>query len=69
MLTGMGDDGCSGLAALRKEGGRILVQDEKTSVVFGMPGAAVQAGLADWTLPLPDIGPMLSALVTTGGPS
>lgn len=68
MLTGMGDDGCTGLAALRREGGRILVQDEKTSVVFGMPGAAVKAGLADWTLPLPDIAPTLRALVTTGGP-
>jgi two-component system chemotaxis response regulator CheB len=68
MLTGMGDDGCTGLAAVRREGGRILVQDEKTSVVFGMPGAAVQAGLADSTLPLPDIAPTLRALVTTGGP-
>ena len=68
MLTGMGDDGCTGLAALRREGGRIVVQDEKTSVVFGMPGAAVKAGLADWTLPLPDIAPTLRALVTTGGP-
>lgn len=37
ILTGMGDDGCAGLAALRREGGRVLVQDEKTSVVFGMP--------------------------------
>lgn len=68
MLTGMGDDGCAGLAAVRKEGGRILVQDEKTSVVFGMPGAAVHAGLADWALPLPDIALTLHALVTTGGP-
>jgi two-component system chemotaxis response regulator CheB len=68
MLTGMGDDGCTGLAALRGEGGRIVVQDEKTSVVFGMPGAAVEAGLADWTLPLSDIAAMLCALVTTGGP-
>jgi two-component system, chemotaxis family, protein-glutamate methylesterase/glutaminase len=68
ILTGMGDDGCVGLAALRREGGRIVVQDEKTSVVFGMPGAAVEAGLADWTLPLPDIAPTLRALVTTGGP-
>lgn len=68
MLTGMGDDGCTGLAALRREGGRILVQDEKTSVVFGMPGAVVQAGLADSTLPLPDIAPTLRTLVTTGEP-
>jgi len=69
ILTGMGDDGCAGLAAVRREGGRILVQDEKTSVVFGMPGAALQAGLSDWTLPLPDIAAVLRSLVTTGGPS
>ncbi len=69
MLTGMGDDGCAGLVALRNEGGRILVQDEKTSVVFGMPGAAIRAGLADLTLPLPDIAPTLCSLVAAGGPS
>lgn len=63
MLTGMGDDGCAGLAAIRREGGRIVVQDEKTSVVFGMPGAAVQAGLADWTLPIQEIAVTLRSLV------
>jgi two-component system chemotaxis response regulator CheB len=63
MLTGMGDDGCEGLAAIRREGGRIVAQDEKTSVVFGMPGAAIQAGLADWTLPIQEIAPMLRSLV------
>lgn len=67
ILTGMGDDGCAGLAALRREGGRILAQDEETSVVFGMPGAAVQAGLADLTLPLPDIAATLRSLVAGGG--
>jgi len=63
MLTGMGDDGCEGLAAIRREGGRIVAQDEKTSVVFGMPGAAIQAGLADWTLPIQEIAPTLRSLV------
>lgn len=63
MLTGMGDDGCAGLAEIRRRGGRIVVQDEKTSVVFGMPGAAVQAGLADWTLPIQEIASMLRSLV------
>jgi two-component system chemotaxis response regulator CheB len=66
MLTGMGDDGCKGLAALRRAGGRILVQDEQTSIVFGMPGAAIEAGLADLTLPLQDIAATLRSLVAPG---
>jgi two-component system chemotaxis response regulator CheB len=52
MLTGMGEDGVQGLRAVRQAGGRVLAQDEKTSVVYGMPGAAVAAGLADQVLPL-----------------
>ncbi|MBI2193265.1 MAG: chemotaxis-specific protein-glutamate methyltransferase CheB [Planctomycetes bacterium] len=52
VLSGMGDDGMDGLRALRKAGGRVIVQDEASSVVFGMPGAAVAAGLADSVLPL-----------------
>ena len=52
ILTGMGQDGVEGLQALRAAGGRVIAQDEETSVVFGMPGAAVDAGLVDLTLPL-----------------
>jgi two-component system chemotaxis response regulator CheB len=52
VLTGMGQDGLEGLHAVRHAGGQIFAQDEGTSVVFGMPGAAVGAGLADATLPL-----------------
>jgi two-component system, chemotaxis family, protein-glutamate methylesterase/glutaminase len=52
VLTGMGDDGLPGLRAVRAAGGQIFAQDEESSVVFGMPGAAVAAGLADATLPL-----------------
>jgi two-component system chemotaxis response regulator CheB len=52
ILTGMGDDGCAGLAVLRRAGGRIIAQDETTSVVFGMPAAAIAAGLVHSTLPL-----------------
>jgi two-component system chemotaxis response regulator CheB len=51
MLTGMGDDGVIGLRAVRQAGGRILAQDEKSCVVFGMPGVAVAEGLADLVLP------------------
>jgi two-component system, chemotaxis family, protein-glutamate methylesterase/glutaminase len=63
VLTGMGQDGLDGLMAVRRAGGRIIAQDEATSVVFGMPGVAVEAGLADWVLPLPEIAPRLMDMV------
>jgi two-component system chemotaxis response regulator CheB len=63
ILTGMGDDGLVGLRAIRAAGGRIFAQDEDTSVVFGMPGAAVAAGLADSTLPLDMLAPRLTRLL------
>lgn len=59
ILTGMGEDGVAGLRVLRQMGGRIIAQDEKTSVVNGMPGAAVAAGLPDLVLPLDAIAPRL----------
>lgn len=49
VLTGMGTDGLAGLHDVRRAGGQILVQDERSSVVYGMPGAAVEAGIADLT--------------------
>jgi two-component system chemotaxis response regulator CheB len=52
ILTGMGQDGLRGCQALKEAGAQILAQDEATSVVWGMPGAVVRAGLADRTLPL-----------------
>ncbi|QOY92074.1 chemotaxis response regulator protein-glutamate methylesterase [Paludibaculum fermentans] len=52
MLTGMGQDGLNGSRALRSKGACILAQDEATSVVWGMAGAVVNAGLANETLPL-----------------
>jgi two-component system chemotaxis response regulator CheB len=66
ILTGMGEDGVEGLRHVRQLGGRILAQDEPTSVVFGMPGAALQAGLADEILPLDDIAGRLMGLVLLG---
>ncbi len=52
ILTGMGEDGVAGLKAIRRAGGRIIAQDEKSCVIFGMPAAAIAAGLADQVLPL-----------------
>lgn len=52
VLTGMGHDGGAGLKAMREAGARTLVQDEATSVVWGMPGTCVQLGAAEQILPL-----------------
>src|SRR5205823_1853330 len=55
VLTGMGQDGRRGAEELHRLGAEIVAQDEATSVVWGMPGAVAQAGLADAVLPLPEI--------------
>ena len=52
VLTGMGQDGARGCVVVRDAGGRTIVQDEATSVVWGMPGAVVQSGIANKVLPL-----------------
>lgn len=52
MLTGMGDDGIEGTAAVVSHGGAVIAQDEASSVVWGMPGAVVRAGLAHEVVPL-----------------
>jgi two-component system chemotaxis response regulator CheB len=55
VLTGMGQDGLRGCELVKEAGGQIIVQDEATSVVWGMPGYVAQAGLADQVLPLDQI--------------
>ena len=55
VLTGMGKDGAQGADILKKSGATIVAQDEESSVVWGMPGCIVQAGLADTVLPLDQI--------------
>ena len=64
VLTGMGRDGERGATAVRAAGGQVYAQDEATSVVWGMPGAVAAAGQADRILPLPQIGPHLSAALS-----
>jgi two-component system, chemotaxis family, protein-glutamate methylesterase/glutaminase len=55
VMTGMGQDGLRGSERIREAGGRVLAQDEATSVVWGMPGFVAQAGLAEKVLPLHQI--------------
>jgi len=62
ILTGMGDDGARGLLEMRQAGAPTLVQDEATSVVWGMPGAAFKLGAADEQVPLERIAERLLAL-------
>ncbi|SHE67658.1 protein-glutamate methylesterase/protein-glutamine glutaminase [Thermomonas hydrothermalis] len=66
LLTGMGDDGARGLLALRKAGAATIVQDEATSVVWGMPGAAYTLGAAQQVLPLTQIADALLASTMQG---
>lgn len=55
IMTGMGADGAKSLAGLAKSGARILAQNQESSVVWGMPGSAVNTGLVDATVPLTEI--------------
>jgi two-component system chemotaxis response regulator CheB len=64
VLTGMGQDGKRGSEMLREAGSRVIVQDEATSVVWGMPGAVAGAGLAEAVLPLDQIGSAVLERIT-----
>ena len=59
LMTGMGADGANGLAAIRAAGGKAFVQDEESSVVFGMGSVAIKRGHCDAVLGLPQIGELL----------
>jgi two-component system, chemotaxis family, protein-glutamate methylesterase/glutaminase len=63
ILTGMGRDGVDGLRRIRELGGRIIAQDEQTCSVFGMPAAAIDAGLSDYVLPISLVASKLSEMV------
>jgi len=62
ILTGMGSDGSKGGAVVVQNGGTVVAQDEASSVVWGMPGAAANAGICSAVLPLPDIAPWMMKL-------
>ena len=69
VLTGHGNDGAQGAQALRRLGGTVLVQDDATSAVTGMPRAARSAGAVDRVLPLGEIAAELESLVGAGAPA
>lgn len=63
LLTGMGADGAVGMQAMKEAGAKTIIQDETTSVVWGMPGAAFKLGCADHVVPLDDIAAKILTLV------
>ncbi len=63
ILTGMGRDGVVGLRQIKAAGGRVLAQDEKSCVVFGMPKEAIAAGVVDQVVPLERMAAAISALL------
>lgn len=67
ILTGMGSDGCKGCQGVVNAGGTVIAQDELTSVVWGMPGAVVNAGLCSAILPLNSIGSTVRQMATKVG--
>lgn len=63
VLSGTGNDGAMGVQAIHTMGGTVIAQDEATSEFFGMPSAAIQTGVVDFVLPLPQIADALMSIV------
>lgn len=66
VLTGRGTDGRHGAQQVKANGGIVIAQDERSSTSFGMPGAATDAGIVDFVLPLDMIAGKLNELATAG---
>ncbi|HEX5777645.1 MAG TPA: chemotaxis response regulator protein-glutamate methylesterase [Xanthobacteraceae bacterium] len=66
ILTGMGSDGTDGASIVAEAGGSVIAQDEATSVIWGMPGSAAEAGVCAGILPLEAIASRINELVTGG---
>jgi two-component system chemotaxis response regulator CheB len=64
MLTGMGQDGATGMLAMKQAGARCIAQDEASSVVFGMPKVAYEKGGAERLVPLEKMAQSLLAMLT-----
>ena len=64
ILTGMGDDGVEGARAILAAGGSVIAESEETAVVYGMPRAAVRAGVVSESVPLPKIAERIAQLVS-----
>lgn len=62
ILTGMGDDGVQGARAIRDAGGVVVAESDATAIVYGMPGAAVRAGVVTHSMALPEIAEYLRSL-------
>jgi two-component system chemotaxis response regulator CheB len=63
LLTGMGSDGVEGLRAIREAGGKTLAESEESCVIYGMPKAAVEAGVVERVVSLPRIADEILAAV------
>lgn len=69
ILTGMGTDGADGARAVQLKGAEVYAQDESSSIVYGMPRAVVEAGLASAVLPVDRIAPAIEQWVTAAKPT
>ncbi|MGC2695441.1 MAG: chemotaxis protein CheB, partial [Candidatus Angelobacter sp.] len=66
ILTGMGNDGASGMLAMKRAGSTTIAQDEKSCIVFGMPKEAISAGAVDTVAPLACIPNLITAWASSG---
>lgn len=69
IMTGMGEDGVKGLGEIKRAGGRTIAQDERSSVVFGMPKAAIESGYVDRVVPLNDLADVIMKEAESAGSS
>ena len=64
IMTGMGDDGCRGVGAVKRCGGEVIAESEETAVIFGMPQQAIRSGSVDHILPLNEIPTAIQSRLT-----
>jgi two-component system chemotaxis response regulator CheB len=67
IMTGMGRDGAEGISAIKGAGGSTLAQDQESSVIFGMPRAAIEAGVIEHVVPLDALAGMITRAATASG--